>query len=86
MSKPHVKLSWGVGSGGWEPVLINLNQVAQAVVQFRGVEQRHVQMICRVQELRKVLICPEGLSLTSLLVLDDIQSLVTRDTVVKASG
>ena len=70
MTQAEVKLSRIVEA--WEPILVDFNQLLDALEELIWIEQRHVNMVRRVQELVKVLIGAEGLRLTRFFVLHDI--------------
>jgi hypothetical protein len=54
MAQPKVKLPRVIEE--WEPILVDLHQLLDALVELIGVEERHIDVVCRVEELIKVCI------------------------------
>lgn len=84
MSHTQVKLSW-ILQLPWEPLLINLDELLYTIEKLIRVKERHIDVIRRIKELPKMKICFECLSFTSLRILNDVQTLVARDTVMERS-
>jgi hypothetical protein len=84
VTKPRVDLSWDVELR--EPALVDVDQVLHAVNQFALVKDWHVEVMTRLDKTINMLLSTEGLWLTCLGVLHDVQTLVTRDAVMQAGG
>jgi len=69
-----------------EPFLVNINKCLETLKQFNFIKGGHVKMNRGLNELFQMIVRSERLELTSILILDHVDALMARDTVVQCSG
>ena len=70
----------------WEPIFLDVDQLGDAIQELLGVEDWEVKVVASGEELFDVIVYPEALCLSIFPILDNVHSLVARQTVVERGG
>ena len=85
MGHTHIKLPWILKFPG-EPLLIDFHKLFNTIKKFICVKQRHVDVVGGIQELSKMMVRFECLCFTRFRILNNIETFVARNAVVKRGG
>jgi len=85
MGHTHVELPW-ILKLPREPLLIDFHKLFNTVKKLIRVKQGHIDVVGRIQELPEMVICFECLCFTSFRILNNIETLIARDAVMKRRG
>jgi len=69
-----------------EPVFVNQSQLSDALEQLVSIESGHHQVLTTLYEIVDVHLGPERLQLACVTVLDNVETLVGRQTIVQRGG